>query len=133
LTYEVMLKAGQPPASLGMEAFVVSNTLNPAEHPGITILSSGVAEAVARLKARPGAENAAGNEKDIWLFGGGQLFRSLLDAGLVDTVEVAVIPVLLGGGIPLLPAGPSRGLCLYDSKILPSGIVKLHYSVSPIG
>jgi dihydrofolate reductase len=26
--------------------------------------------------------------KDIWLFGGGLLFRSLLKAGLVDTVEV---------------------------------------------
>lgn len=47
------------------------------------------------LKSQPG--------KDIWLFGGGTLFRSLADAGLVDTVEVAVMPILLGGGIPLLP------------------------------
>ena len=38
------------------------------------------------------------------LFGGGALFRTLLDAGLVDTVEVAVIPVLLGGGIPITRA-----------------------------
>jgi dihydrofolate reductase len=38
---------------------------------------------------------------DIWLFGGGALFRTLLDAGLVDVVELAVMPVLLGGGIPL--------------------------------
>ena len=36
------------------------------------------------LRAEPG--------KDIWLFGGGLLFRSLLDAGLVDTVEVGVDP-----------------------------------------
>jgi RibD C-terminal domain len=41
--------------------------------------------------------------KDIGLFGGGSLFRSLPDAGLVDTVEVAIMPVLLGGGIPLFP------------------------------
>jgi len=36
--------------------------------------------------------------KDIWLFGGGALFRTLLDAGLVDLVEVAVMPVLLAAG-----------------------------------
>jgi len=37
--------------------------------------------------------------------GGGLLFRQLLDAGQVDVVEVGLIPVLLGGGIPLLPEG----------------------------
>jgi dihydrofolate reductase len=44
------------------------------------------------MRAEPG--------KDIWLFGGGLLFRSLLEARLVDTVEVGVMPVLLGGGVP---------------------------------
>ena len=33
---------------------------------------------------------AQGGSGDILLFGGGELFRSLLDAGLVDTVEVAL-------------------------------------------
>jgi hypothetical protein len=51
------------------------------------------------LRAAPG--------KDIWLFGGGSLFRSFLEKGLVDRVEVGLMPVLLGGGIPLLPA-PAR-------------------------
>src|SRR6266699_1544715 len=76
----------------------------------------------AALKAKPG--------RDIWLFGGGVLFRSLLDAGLVDTVEVAVVPVLLGGGVPLLPPGTATNLVLADQKTLPvSGIVALSYSV----
>ena len=52
-------------------------------------------EAITALKAQPG--------KDIWLFGGGELFRSLASLGLVDRVEVALVPVLLGGGIPLAP------------------------------
>jgi len=77
---------------------------------------------VAALKAKPG--------RDIWLFGGGALFRSLLDAGVVDTVEVAVVPVLLGAGVPLLPAGATTKLTLIDQKTLPaSGIVALAYSV----
>jgi len=44
-------------------------------------VSSGAAEAVKQLKTKPG--------KDICLFGGGILFRSLLDAGLVDTIELS--------------------------------------------
>ena len=31
------------------------------------------------------------------------MFRTLLEAGVVDTVEPAVVPVLLGEGIPMLP------------------------------
>ena len=77
---------------------------------------------MAALKAKPG--------RDIWLYGGGGLFRSLLDAGLVDTVELAVIPVLLGAGVPLLPPGATTKLVLADQKTLPaSGIVALAYSV----
>jgi dihydrofolate reductase len=79
----------------GMKTYVVSTTLDPAEHAGVTIVSKDVEKTVSELKAQPG--------KDIWLFGGGVLFRSLLEAGLVDRVEVGVIPVLLGQGIPLLP------------------------------
>ena len=69
--------------------------------------------------------------KDIWLFGGGVLFRALLDAGLVDTIEVAQMPVLLGSGIPMLPPGaPAPRLELTDVKSLPaSGIVMLTYAV----
>ena len=55
---------------------------------------------VRELREQPG--------KDICLFGGGELFRSLLAAGLVDGVEVRIIPVLLGGGIPLLPSPAGR-------------------------
>ena len=74
------------------------------------------------MKAQPG--------KDIWLMGGGVLFRGLLDAGLVDSVEVAVMPVLLGSGVPLLPEGARRTLHLDVNKALPSGILLLSYSVA---
>jgi dihydrofolate reductase len=110
-------------SDLGQQWIVVSSTLKPEEHPDVTILSSGVESAVAALKAMPG--------KDIWLFGGGVLFRSMLDAGLVDTVEIGLMPVMLGSGIPLLPEGRRRSLRLMESKTLPSGILMLTYSVVP--
>lgn len=107
----------------GMQSFVFSRTLRPADHPGATIRDDAVAT-VKELKAQPG--------KDIWLFGGGNLFRSLLDARLVDTVEIAVVPVLLGEGVPLLP-GPyaQHRLALTSSKALPSGILMTTYALAP--
>jgi dihydrofolate reductase len=70
--------------------------------------------------------------KDIWLFGGGELFRTLLEAGLVDTVEPAVVPVLLGGGIPMLPSPASLAKLLLSNHRLysKSGVVLLEYAVS---
>jgi dihydrofolate reductase len=121
-TYQMMTAQGGNGSMPGLEVVVFSRTLPPAAHRGVRILNDDPREVIASLKAKPG--------RDIWLFGGGSLFRSLLDAGLVDTVEVAVMPVLLGAGIPLLPPGASTQLVLADKKILPkSGIVMVAYSV----
>ncbi len=121
-TYEVMQAGGGVSQLGGMDIHVFSRTLKPADHPGVTIVSDDAAAAVAALRERPG--------KDIWLMGGGDLFRSLLGAGLVDGVDVAVIPVLLGGGIPVLPPpATSTKLKLTDTKTYPSGIISLSYTV----
>ena len=121
-TYEVMTAAGGHGAMPGLDVVVFSRTLPAAKHPGVRIVNDDPREVVAELKAKAGG--------DIWLFGGGVLFRSLLDAGLVDTVEIAVMPVLIGAGIPLLPPGASTKLVLTDQKTLPaSGILALAYSV----
>jgi len=106
---------------------VVSRTLKPEDHPDTTIVNSGIEAAVAALKA----ETVPESQKDIWLFGGGVLFRSLLDAGLVDAIDVMVMPVLLGSGIPLLPEGQRQTLHLESSESLPSGILRLSYSIPP--
>lgn len=121
-TYEVLTAEGGHGAMPGLDVVVFSRTLPAAAHRGVRIINDDPHEIVAALKAKPG--------RDIWLYGGGALFRSLLDAGLVDTVEVAVVPVLLGTGVPLLPPGASTKLVLADQKTLPvSGIVALSYSV----
>jgi dihydrofolate reductase len=121
-TYEVLATQGGHGALPGLEVVVFSRTLRPATHPGVRIVNDDPGEVVAALKAKPG--------RDIWLYGGGDLFRSLLIAGLVDTVEVAVVPVLLGEGVPLLPPGAATKLRLADQKTLPaSGIVALAYSI----
>jgi dihydrofolate reductase len=64
------------------------------------------------------------------LFGGSDLFRSFLDSGFVDGVEVAVIPALLGAGIPLLPPpySPTK-LRLIRHHLYRSGRMSLVYEV----
>jgi dihydrofolate reductase len=122
-TFESMARGRKKPGAMpGMKTFVFSRTLRQADYPKVTIVADKVEETVSALRTEPG--------KDVWLFGGGVLFRSLLDAGLVDTVEVAVIPVLLGGGIPLLPPPPrTTKLELTAHKVYRSGIVMLEYAV----
>ncbi len=121
-SYEWLGRAGSG-AMPGMDVYVFSRTLRQEDHPAVTIIGEGALDAVAHLRQAPG--------KGIWLFGGGSLFRSLLQARLVDAVEIAVIPVLLGGGIPLLPslAGQAR-LKLVSHKVYQkTGTVLLEYAV----
>jgi dihydrofolate reductase len=120
-TYEVTTAQGGNGAMPGLDVVVFSRTLPSATHPGVRIVNDDPRKVVAELKAKPG--------RDIWLFGGGELFRTLLDAGLVDTVEPAVMPVLIGAGIPLMPPGASTKLVLADQKTLPSGIISLAYAI----
>lgn len=107
----------------GMKTVVLSTTLRSEDYPGVTIIGEHAEERVATLRER--------STKDLWLFGGGELFRRLLEAGLVDSVEVVVEPVLLGGGIPLLPPTASRTqLRLTSHRVHSSGIFRAEYAVA---
>jgi dihydrofolate reductase len=126
-TYELVRAAGGPAWPKGTRVHVFSRTLKPGDCPGATLVSEDAAGVVAALRAEPG-------DGEIWLFGGGQLFRELLAGGQVDVVEVTVVPVLLGAGVPLLPGGASRtALALTHSHVYPSGMVSLRYSVPRTG
>jgi dihydrofolate reductase len=121
-TFEGMTGAGGSGSMPGMHVYVCSRTLRQDDFPAVTIASEPEA-IVTELRSTPG--------KDVWLFGGGSLFRSLAELRLVDTVEVAVIPVLLGEGVPLLPAPANRvGLTLTGHKrYAKTGIMSLQYAV----
>ncbi|HEX3351567.1 MAG TPA: dihydrofolate reductase family protein [Terriglobales bacterium] len=121
-TYEAASKRLGEKAFTGITTIVFSRTMKPQDHPRLTVVSQLSANWVQALKNQGG--------KDIWLMGGSELFRSFLDSGAVDSVEVTVIPVLLGSGVPLLspPYTPAR-LRLSSSKIYRSGRVSLAYEI----
>lgn len=121
-TFEAMQAMGGGASSRGIRNIVLSRTLDPRDYPRVTIERDGE-RLVADLRGQPG--------KDIAIFGGGELFRSLLAAGLVDRVEVGIVPVLLGGGIPLLPPPAVRAsLRLRNHRVYEqTGTVGLEYDV----
>lgn len=121
-TYEATRQPGSAGGMPGVQTYVFSYTLRPADCPGV-IVSDDPKEVVNALKASSG--------KDIWLFGGGSLFRSFLQLGLVDAIEVAIIPVLLGGGgVPLLPSPATlTKLTLVKQRVYEkTGTVSLEYA-----
>jgi dihydrofolate reductase len=119
-TYEIVSAAGE--SFRGKQVVVASRSLRAADHPGIEVVGENLEARIRRLRSEPG--------RDIWLYGGGALFAQVLEWGLVDTVEPALIPILLGGGIPLLPSPAVRPrLRLVGNRSYPSGMVLLQYEI----
>ena len=122
-TFDAMRRMGSDAKSTaGIQNIVFSRTLKQSDFPEVTI-SADAERVVAELRTRPG--------KDIALFGGGELFRSLLAARLVDGVGVSLIPVLLGGGIPFLPPPAARTTLKLTSQRLyeKTGTIGLEYDI----
>ena len=122
-TFEVTGGQGFP-ASSNIRTFVFSRTLRQSDYDHVTIVDENWKEIVRSLREESG--------KDVWLFGGGSLFRSLVDEGLVDSLEVAIIPILLGAGIPLLAEAASRtALELKEHRVYEkTGTVSLVHEVN---
>jgi dihydrofolate reductase len=119
-TYEAAKTRLGEAAFTGITVIVFSRTMKQQDHLGVTVVSELNSDWVQALQKQ--------NGKDIWLMGGSGLFRSFLDSGHVDTVEVSIIPVLLGDGVPLLPPpyNPAK-LRLASHKVYRSGRVSLVY------
>lgn len=117
-TWEVTKAYGPPPPGTG--AFVFSTSLEPGEREGVTLTREAPEETVARLRREPG--------KDMWLYGGGELIRTFLQADLVDEMLLGIVPTLLGDGIPLFPAGfPQREFRCLEHQGYSRGLVTLRY------
>ena len=122
-TFDAMNRMGNAgKSSKGITNIVFSRTLKQSDYPKVRI-ESDAERVVTELKAAPG--------KDIAIFGGGELFRSLLAAGLVDRVEMSLIPVLLGNGIPMLPPPSGRAsLKLRSQRVYAkTGTIGLEYDI----
>jgi dihydrofolate reductase len=122
-SYEVVLAGGDPPWAPSARVYVFSRSMRAEDHPTVTVVDRDAGAVVASLRAEDG-------NGEIWLFGGGELFRTLLAEGQVDRVEVTIVPILLGAGVPLVQPGALRTpLVLTETRAYPSGMVTLNYTV----
>ena len=89
--------------------------------PGVECYSGDLRSLIANLRCD--------TTQDIWVFGGARVARDMLDANLIDQIELFVIPLLLGEGKPLFPpsAKPTRLRLDRTERYSPSGVVELVY------
>jgi dihydrofolate reductase len=125
-SFDVFSAEGTPPAPK-MPVYVYSRTLPEGSRKGVTFAQ----DAVAHVRSLKAANPDAKDEKPLWLWGGGELFRSLAGAGEVDGVDVAVLPIVLGGGVQLMPPPAARlPLRLKAHRLYPkTGTLFLEYDV----
>lgn len=104
---------------VGVSTFVITHDdkSNDTEH--IRFRNTSVSRLVYDLKESPG--------KDIWICGGAQIANQLIEKDLIDTYHIAVIPVILGGGIKLFDTKDHKiDLTLACTKEY-NGIIELTY------
>ncbi|WP_297977081.1 dihydrofolate reductase family protein [uncultured Amaricoccus sp.] len=86
--------------------------------------SRATADIVGELRALKGR-----TERPVYIFGSGELVRSLLPEGVIDEIRLAVVPVILGRGRRLFGEGERVGLTLRSAEGLANGTVLLRYAV----
>ena len=95
--------------------YVASNTLTEPRWANTTVLSGDLAAAIGKLKAKQAGE--------LQVHGSGALIRWLLENGLVDEMNLLIVPVVLGQGTRLFPGtGPDIALDLVESRVDSKGV-----------
>ncbi|MHB1133355.1 MAG: dihydrofolate reductase family protein [Chloroflexota bacterium] len=121
-TYREIAASGVSAGGDKTPTYVVTHEQVPKRPRGnITFYAGDLRELVRRIKSE--------TEKDICLWGGGNLVTQFVDLDLVDELGVSIIPVLLGDGVPFFGRIAKRKkLRLIECKQFPSGIVLLNYA-----
>lgn len=101
--------------------YVVSTTLQKADWNNSTQIKSNIIEEIRELKQ-------AGTGI-IGIIGSAKLVHSLLEAGLIDEIQVLVHPIVLGKGTRLFDDGYHSSMRLADVKTLPNGVMFLSYQI----
>ena len=92
--------------------------------PGVEAFSGDIGALMDTLKRQ--------SQGDIWLLGGAMVAHDFLERGLVDRIELYIVPVLLGEGIRLFaPIDRMRTLAFSEARSFPNGIVGLFYDLAP--
>jgi dihydrofolate reductase len=125
-TYEWVLDHADEWPYAGKPCWVLSSRELPkpeSDGVDVRVVSGRIPELIDEMLGSAG-------ERDLWIVGGGNVASQFAEHGLLDRVEVTVVPVVLGAGKPLfegrLPGGPMQ---LLGTRTHASGMVSLDYEV----
>ncbi len=105
-----------------LKTIVFSRTLKPEATDGFEITADDPVKVIKKLKKEKG--------KDICIMGGGELAKSLFEAGVIDEIGFNIHPVLLGSGVPLFHKMKKQiDLELLECKPFKNGTVYVLYKV----
>jgi len=105
-----------------IRTIVFSRTLKPEKHDGFEITAEDPVKVVKKLKKEKG--------KDICIMGGGELAKTLFDAGVIDEIGFNIHPVLLGSGVQLFHKMKKQiDLELLECRPFKNGCVYVLYKV----
>lgn len=110
----------------GLQVYVLtSRPLPPGTPPEVVVSAGGPAGLLRQLRSR-------GSDGDVHLVGGPRTIRAFCELGALDRLEVVVLPILLGAGIPLSPPGApqARLRLLRADRTFPDGSAELVYGLA---
>ena len=119
-TYDVVAPIPEWPYK-GKRVVVLSNSLQAVKQEA-ELFNGDIMQLISQLHAD--------GIKHIWI-DGGVTISQFLEAQMVDSMTLTVIPILLGSGMPLFHAIEKELPCrLVSSQSYPSGLVQLHYDIA---
>ncbi|CDN30507.1 Dihydrofolate reductase [Mucinivorans hirudinis] len=120
-TYHEIIGFGVPWPYKDKQTYVISrNNTNVTPDERVEFITENIYAEIATLKTQDG--------KDIWLVGGGKLTTMLLNHELIDEMQIAIVPIVLGAGLPLFPNNPLKSKwTLKESKSYDTGLVVSTY------
>ena len=117
-TYDQILTFGEW-VYKGKDTYVLTSDISRVpEKPNIEFRNDEIEDLTTELKQK--------SKSNIWLLGGAETVNAFLEKKLIDEYRIAIVPVILGTGIPLFTSGAEENL---DFKQVTEydGIVELKY------
>ncbi|VWX37657.1 dihydrofolate reductase family protein [Exiguobacterium oxidotolerans] len=120
-TYDEVLKLSDSYPYSGIPSYVLTRK-DRRNTNDVTFTNQSITELIEHART-----THSGN---IWIVGGGELIKSALDAQVVERLELAVAPIVLGSGIPLFPEGTRETAFILRTHRQSGQFMMLTYDVS---